>query len=308
MIDPEVPALEPISSRWSGAPMAPANATDSRTGRTGAALRQLARNRMALIGLIVLLVAVLAAIAAPLIAPYSPNKIAVIDALQAPSRAHLMGTDNLGRDLFSRILYGIRMSILIATVSIAVAATVGVTLGLLSGYYGKRVDEVIMRLMDILYAFPDLLLALALIATFGTGLPSLIAAIAIGRIPGFARITRASVLAVRENEYVEAARTIGMGNGRILVRHILPNGIAPIIVMTSVSLALAILVEASLSFLGLGIQPPTPSLGGLLKDSIGFMETAPWMAIFPGITIALIIFALNLLGDGLRDVLDPKLK
>jgi ABC-type dipeptide/oligopeptide/nickel transport system permease subunit len=297
-----------MGSGWPGTPMAPATATDSRNGRFGAGLRQLARNRMALVGLIVLLGAVLAAIAAPLIAPYSPNKIAVIDALQGPSRTHLMGTDNLGRDLFSRILYGIRMSVLIATLSIAIAATAGITLGLLSGYYGKRVDEVIMRAMDILYAFPDLLLALALIATFGTGLWSLIVAIAIGRIPGFARITRASVLAVRENEYVEAARTIGMGNGRILLRHILPNGIAPIIVMTSVSLALAILVEASLSFLGLGIQPPTPSLGGLLKDSIGFMETAPWLAIFPGITIALIIFALNLLGDGLRDVLDPKLK
>jgi ABC-type dipeptide/oligopeptide/nickel transport system permease subunit len=308
MIDPEAPALNPIGSRWSGSPMAPADAGASRTGRAVAGLQRLARNRMALVGLIVLILAVLAALLAPLIAPYPPNQIAVIDALQSPSRAHLMGTDNLGRDLFSRILYGIRMSALIATVSIAVAASIGIILGLVSGYYGKRVDEVIMRLMDIIYAFPDLLLALALIATFGTGLSSLIVAIAIGRIPGFARITRASVLSVRENEYVEAARTIGMGNGRILLRHILPNGMAPIIVMTSVSLALAILVEASLSFLGLGIQPPTPSLGGLLKDSIGFMETAPWLAIFPGITIALVIFALNLLGDGLRDVLDPKLK
>jgi ABC-type dipeptide/oligopeptide/nickel transport system permease subunit len=308
MIDPEVPALEPMSSRWSGSLRAASNADDSRAGRFRSALRKLARNRMALIGLIVLGIAVFLAIAAPVIAPYSPTKIAVIDALQGPSLSHLMGTDNLGRDLFSRVLYGIRMSMLVATVSIAVAAAVGVTLGLLSGYFGKRVDEIIMRLMDIIYAFPDLLLALALVATFGTGLSSLIVAIAIGRVPGFARITRASVLSVRENEYVEAARTIGMGNVRILLRHILPNGLAPIIVMMSASLALAILVEASLSFLGLGIQPPTPSLGGLLKDSLGFMETAPWMAIFPGITIAIIIFALNLLGDGLRDVLDPKLK
>lgn len=308
MIDPEVPALAPRSPQWSGAPISPANGANSRTGRVGSALRQIARNRLALAGLIVLLLAVIIAVLAPLITPYPPNKIAVVDALQGPSRAHLMGTDNLGRDLFSRVFYGIRMSMLIAVVSIAVAAFIGIVLGLISGYYGKRVDEVIMRLMDILYAFPDLLLALALVATFGTGFPSLIVAIAIVRIPGFARITRASVLSVRENEYVEAARTIGMGNGRILIRHILPNGIAPIIVMTSVSLALAILVEASLSFLGLGIQPPTPSLGGLLKDSLGFMETAPWMAVFPGITIALIIFALNLLGDGLRDVLDPKLK
>ncbi|MCO5222800.1 MAG: ABC transporter permease [Thermomicrobiales bacterium] len=308
MTDPNAPALDPMSPRWSGAPMAGAGASPSLTGRIGSGLRQLARNRMALIGLIVLLIAILAAIAAPLIAPYDPKKIAVIDALQGPTRSHVMGTDNLGRDLFSRVLYGIRMSVLVAAVSIAVAGIVGITLGLLAGFYGKRVDEVIMRAMDILYAFPDLLLALALVATFGTGLPSLIVAIAIGRIPGFARITRASVLSVRENEYVEAARTIGMGNGRILIRHILPNGLAPIIVMASASLALAILVEASLSFLGLGIQPPTPSLGGLLKDALGFMETAPWMAIFPGITIALLIFALNMLGDGLRDVLDPKLK
>ncbi|MCA9859224.1 MAG: ABC transporter permease [Thermomicrobiales bacterium] len=308
MTDPNAPALDPMSPRWSGAPMAGAGASPSLTGRIGSGLRQLARNRMALIGLIVLLIAILAAIAAPLIAPYDPKKIAVIDALQGPTRSHVMGTDNLGRDLFSRVLYGIRMSVLVAAVSIAVAGIIGITLGLLAGFYGKRVDEVIMRAMDILYAFPDLLLALALVATFGTGLPSLIVAIAIGRIPGFARITRASVLSVRENEYVEAARTIGMGNGRILIRHILPNGLAPITVMASASLALAILVEASLSFLGLGIQPPTPSLGGLLKDALGFMETAPWMAIFPGITIALLIFALNMLGDGLRDVLDPKLK
>jgi peptide/nickel transport system permease protein len=283
-------------------------ASPSRFHHLTAGLRRLSRNRMALVGLIVLIAAVLIAILAPWITPYDPKKIAVIDALQGPSRQHWMGTDNLGRDLLSRVIYGIRMSMLIAVISISVAGFIGVTLGLISGFYGRRVDDVIMRAMDILYAFPDLLIALALVATFGTGFWSLVVAIAIGRIPGFARITRASVLSIRENEYVEAARTIGSGNSRIVLRHILPNGLAPIIVMTSVSLALAILVEASLSFLGLGIQPPTPSLGGLLKDSLGFMETAPWLAIFPGVTIALIIFALNLLGDGLRDLLDPKLK
>ncbi len=283
-------------------------AGDSRTHRLRGSARRLARNRMALVGLVVLVLATVVALTAPWIAPYDPKKIAVIDALQRPSWRHLMGTDNLGRDLFSRVIYGVRMSMLVAVVSISVAALIGVTLGLISGFYGRRLDDVIMRMMDILYAFPDLLLALALVATFGTGLSSLVVAIAIGRIPGFARITRASVLSVRENEYVEAARTIGAGNARIVLRHILPNGLAPIIVMTSVSLALAILVEASLSFLGLGIQPPTPSLGGLLKDSLGFMEMAPWLAIFPGVVIALIIFSLNLLGDGLRDLLDPKLK
>ena len=293
-----------VSSRFEMAQQA----APSRFHHLTSGLRRLARNRMALIGLIVLIAGVLVAAFAPWIAPYDPKKIAVIDALQGPSRQHWMGTDNLGRDLLSRVIYGIRTSMLIAVISISVAGSIGVTLGLISGFYGRRVDDIIMRAMDILYAFPDLLIALALVATFGTGFWSLVVAIAIGRIPGFARITRASVLSIRENEYVEAARTIGSGNRRIVLRHILPNGLAPIIVMTSVSLALAILVEASLSFLGLGIQPPTPSLGALLKDSLGFMETAPWLAIFPGVTIALIIFALNLLGDGLRDLLDPKLK
>ncbi len=279
-----------------------------RFSRVRAAFKRLRRNRMAFGGLIVLVIAGLAALLAPAIAPYSPKSIAVIDALQGPSSEHLMGTDNLGRDQFSRILYGIRMSAIIALISVSVAGLIGIMLGLISGFFGGKIDEIIMRAMDILYAFPDLLLALALVATFGTGLTGLVIAIAIGRIPGFARITRGTVLSIRENEYVTAARTVGLPDWRIILLHILPNGLAPIIVMLSVSLALAILVEASLSFLGLGIQPPTPSLGGLLKDSLGFMDMAPWMAVFPGLTIALIIFSLNLLGDGLRDVLDPNLR
>ncbi len=308
MTETSVPAPQSPPPTLARTTAAVPSADTFRGHRLRGGLRRLAHNRMASTGAIVLVLAAIVAIVAPWIAPYDPKKIAVIDALQGPSWQHLMGTDNLGRDLFSRVMYGVRMSMLVAVVSISVAALVGVTLGLISGFYGRRLDDIIMRAMDILYAFPDLLLALALIATFGTGFSSLVIAIAIGRIPGFARITRASVLAVRENEYVEAARTIGAGNARIVLRHILPNGLAPIIVMTSVSLALAILVEASLSFLGLGIQPPTPSLGGLLKDSLGFMETAPWLAVFPGVAIALIIFSLNLLGDGLRDLLDPKLK
>jgi len=271
-------------------------------------LRKLARNRFALAGLIILLVAIFVAIFAPVIAPYSTTKISVMDALQGPTFDHPMGTDNLGRDQLSRVMYGVRMSMLVAGTSISAALVIGVLLGLISGYFGRWLDELIMRLMDVLYAFPDLLLALALVATFGTGLRGLIIAIAVGRIPGFARVTRATVLSIRENEYVEAARTVGLRDWQIIWRHILPNGLAPIIVMLSINLALAILVEASLSFLGLGIQPPTPSLGGLLKDALGFMEQAPWMAIFPGLTIALIVFALNLLGDGLRDALDPNLK
>jgi peptide/nickel transport system permease protein len=279
-----------------------------RGGRIWSRLRAIGRNRFALAGLVILLLASFVAIAAPVIAPYSTTKISVMDALKGPTLDHPMGTDNLGRDLLSRVMYGVRMSMLVAVSSISVALLIGVLLGLISGYFGRWLDELIMRLMDVVYAFPDLLLALALVATFGTGLRGLILAITVGRIPGFARVTRATVLSIRENEYIEAARTVGLRDWQIMWRHILPNSLAPIIVMLSINLALAILVEASLSFLGLGIQPPTPSLGGLLKDALGFMEQAPWMAIFPGLTIALIVFALNLLGDGLRDALDPNLK
>ncbi len=301
-----MPLTESTKTTWPG--RLASVGESARLARTRGAFQRLRRNYLATGGLFVLVAAVVVALFAPAIAPHNPKAISVMNALQGPSFEHLMGTDNLGRDLLSRVIYGIRMSIMIAAISIGFAALVGIVLGLISGYFGGKIDEIIMRGMDILYAFPDLLLALALIATFGTGLTGLIVAITIGRVPGFARITRGTVLSLRENEYVEAARTVGMRDWQIIVKHILPNGLAPIIVMMSISLALAILVEASLSFLGLGIQPPTPSLGGLLKDALGFMETAPWMAVFPGLTIALIIFSLNLLGDGLRDVLDPNLK
>jgi peptide/nickel transport system permease protein len=308
MSDAPVPTTEPTLTTRADLLAPRALSAPQSTKRWWRGLRKLARNRFALAGLIILTVAVFVAIFAPLIAPYSTTKISVMDALKGPTLSHPMGTDNLGRDQLSRIMYGVRMSMLVAGTSISAALVIGVLLGLISGYFGRWLDEVIMRLMDVLYAFPDLLLALALVATFGTGLRGLIVAIAVGRIPGFARVTRATVLSLRENEYIEAARTVGLRDWQIMWRHILPNGLAPIIVMLSINLALAILVEASLSFLGLGIQPPTPSLGGLLKDALGFMEQAPWMAIFPGLTIALIVFALNLLGDGLRDALDPNLK
>lgn len=270
--------------------------------------RKIRKNRFALVGLIVIALAIVVALTAPVIAPYDTRAISVRSALKSVTLDHPMGTDNLGRDVLSRVMYGVRMSMLVAGSSIGAAALIGVLLGLISGYFRGWIDEAIMRAMDVLYAFPDLLLALALVATFGTGLYGLIIAIAIGRVPGFARVTRATVLSLRENEYVEAARTVGLTDRQIIARHILPNGMAPIIVMLSINLALAILVEASLSFLGLGIQPPTPSLGGLLKDALGYMDRAPWMAIFPGLTIALIVFALNLLGDGLRDALDPNVR
>lgn len=270
--------------------------------------RRLCRSRLALGGLTLLMLAGAAAVFAPQVAPHDPRAISASTALRGISGHHPMGTDNLGRDIFSRVVYGTRMSLLVAVASISASAVIGVGLGLVSGYFRGWVDEITMRAMDMLYAFPDLLLALSLVATFGTGLKGLTIAIAIGRIPGFARVTRATVLSIRENEYVDAARVVGLRDWRIITRHVLPNGLAPVIVMLSLSLALAILVEASLSFLGLGIQPPTPSLGGLLKDALGFMDRTPWMAIFPGLAIAAIVFSLNVLGDGLRDALDPNLK
>jgi len=280
----------------------------SRPSTRWRAWQALRRNRLALVGSAVILVAIIAAVGATAIAPYDPVQIGARARLLGPRGSHLMGTDNLGRDTFSRVLFGARTSLMIAGLSIGVAGGIGVFLGLVSGYFGRWVDEVIMRLMDIFYAIPELLLALALVATFGTGINSLIVAIAIGRIPGFARITRGAVLAVRSNEYVTAARTVGLRADQIIRRYILPNVLAPITVIASISFALAILIEASLSFLGLGIQPPTPSLGGLLNEAQSYMNDAPWMAIFPGVTIAVIVFAFNVLGDGLRDALDPSLK
>jgi peptide/nickel transport system permease protein len=285
-----------------------ARGKDARGGLWRQSLRQLRKNRLATAGLIMLVIAIIAAIGAPWLVTQSPRAISARDRFSGVSLDHLMGADNLGRDIYSRVIYGIRMSALVAGLSISVATIIGVTLGLIAGYFGGWADEVLMRAMDVIYAFPPLLLALTMVATFGTGLRGIIIAIAVGRIPGFARVTRAAVLSIRESEYLEAARTIGLPDWRIIWRHVLPNALAPIIVMVSISLALAILVEASLSFLGLGIQPPTPSLGGLLKDSLPFTRQAPWMAIFPGLTIAAIVFALNVLGDGLRDALDPNLR
>jgi peptide/nickel transport system permease protein len=280
----------------------------SRGGLWRQSLRQLRRNRLATVGLVMLIIAIIAAIGAPWLVTHSPRAISARDRFAGISLDHVMGADNLGRDIYSRVIYGVRMSALVAGLSISVASVIGVLLGLIAGYFGGWADEILMRGMDIIYAFPPLLLALTMVATFGTGLRGIIIAIAIGRIPGFARVTRAAVLSIRESEYLEAARTVGLPDWRIIWRHVLPNALAPIIVMLSISLALAILIEASLSFLGLGIQPPTPSLGGLLKDSLPFTRQAPWMAIFPGLTIAAIVFALNVLGDGLRDALDPNLR
>lgn len=254
---------------------------------------------------LLILIAVIA-ITATWIAPYGINDIDVPNALQSPSGAHWFGTDELGRDVLSRVLVAIQASMKVAVISVAFAAVVGVTVGLLAGYWGGWLDTVFMRIVDVMFAFPVLLLALAVVAILGPGVTTTILAIGIVYTPIFARVARASTLSVRVEPYVAVSRTMGTGHGYILRRHILPNIAGPLIVQTSLSLAFAILSEAALSFLGLGIQPPQPSLGRMIFDSQGFVTLAWWMAVFPGAAIFVTVLAFNLFGDGLRDVLDPK--
>jgi peptide/nickel transport system permease protein len=264
------------------------------------------RNPVTLLSGIVLALIVAAAVTADWIAPYGVNKTNVPDALQAPSGTHLFGTDELGRDIFSRVLIATQASLEVAVASVAFAFVVGVTIGIVSGYSGGWLDAVLMRVVDVMFAFPVLLLALAIVAVLSPGTTTTILAIGIVYTPIFARVTRASTLGVRVEPFVSVSRTVGTPNVYILGRHILPNIAGPVIVQTSLSLAFAILSEAALSFLGLGIQPPEPSWGRMLFDAQGFVHRAWWMSIFPGAAIFITVLAFNLLGDGLRDALDPK--
>jgi peptide/nickel transport system permease protein len=271
-----------------------------------AAWRLLAGNPVTLVSVAVLALIVLAALLAPLLAPYGVNTTNVPNALQAPSPAHWFGTDELGRDVFSRVLLAARASLLVAVASVAFALVVGVTVGVVAGYAGRLVDTILMRANDVLFAFPVLLLALAIVAILGPGIPTTMLAIGIVYTPIFARVARGSTLSVSVEPFVQASRTMGTGHGYILRRHILPNIAGPVIVQTSLSLAFAILSEAALSFLGLGVQPPQPSWGRMLFDAQNFLGQAWWMSVFPGAAIFLTVLAFNLAGDGLRDVLDPK--
>ena len=267
---------------------------------------RLPTNPVTVISAAVVVVAVVVALGATWLAPYGINDVDVPQALRPPSGAHWFGTDELGRDVLSRVLTGLQASMTVAVVSVVCAALVGTALGVLAGYRGGWLDTVVMRVVDVMFAFPVLLLAMAIVAVLGPGLGTTIAAIGIVYVPIFARVARASTLAVREEPYVAVSRTMGTGTTYILARHVLPNITGPLIVQTSLSLAFAILSEAALSFLGLGIQPPQPSLGRMIFDSQGFVTLAWWMAVFPGAAIVVIVLACNLLGDGLRDVLDPK--
>lgn len=258
--------------------------------------------------MIITAIVVLTALLAPVLAPYDPLKINLPERLQGPSRGHIMGADHLGRDIFSRVVFGALISLEVGVVAVALGSVVGLIAGAAAGYLGKRTDTVIMALMDAIYAFPAILLALVLVAVFRPSLVTVMTAIAIVRIPIFARTVRASVLAEREREYVQAARSLGQREWIILARHILPNILAPLIVVTTTYFATAIVVEASLSFLGLGVPPPAASWGVMLNDGRKFMEASPHVVIFPGAAISLTVLGFNLLGDGLRDVLDPRLK
>ncbi|MCF6389563.1 ABC transporter permease [Mycobacterium sp. MBM] len=268
--------------------------------------RLLAGNPVTMVSALVLLAVLVIALSASWIAPYGVNDVDVPQALRPPSGAHWLGTDELGRDVLSRVLIAVQASMKVAVVSVAFAAVVGVTLGVLAGYRGGWLDTVVMRMVDVMFAFPVLLLALSIVAVLGPGLTTTILAIGSVYVPIFARVARASTLSVRVEPYVAMSRTMGTGSGYILSRHILPNITGPLIVQVSLSLAFAILSEAALSFLGLGLQPPQPSLGRMIFDSQGFVTLAWWMAVFPGLAIFVIVLACNLLGDGLRDVLDPK--
>ena len=267
---------------------------------------RLRTNPVTVLSAAVVAAAVVIAVGAGWLAPYGINDVDVPQALRPPSGAHWFGTDELGRDVLSRVLTGLQASMTVAVVSVACAAVVGTALGVMAGYRGGWLDTVVMRVVDVMFAFPVLLLAMAIVAVLGPGLATTIAAISVVYVPIFARVARASTLAVREEPYVAVSRTLGTGTAYILARHVLPNITGPLIVQTSLSLAFAILSETALSFLGLGIQPPQPSLGRMIFDSQGFVTLAWWMAVFPGAAIVVIVLACNLLGDGLRDVLDPK--
>lgn len=271
-------------------------------------IKEIMRDNIGRIGFFGVLIVLIFGILAPLIAPHNPTEMFSNDLLVNPGGQYIFGTDEFGRDVFSRVVYGARVSIYVGVVSVAIASIVGSLLGLIAGYFGGWLDNTIMRFMDILFAFPSILLALAIVSVLGTELINTIISIGIVMTPVFTRTVRAAVISVKSKEYITSAVSIGIKDGRIIFRHILPNVMAPFIVQMTLSLSSAILVEASLSFLGLGIQPPNPSWGSMLNLSRKYMELAPWTAVFPALAIILTILSFNLLGDSLRDILDPKLK
>ena len=272
------------------------------------AWRTLWGNHFAIAGGVVLLLLIFAAVAAPLVAPYDPNAQNYDHLLEGTSLQHPFGTDNFGRDILSRVIYGGRISLSIGFLGTLLGVAVGLTVGLVSGYYGRWVDSVLMRLLDILLAFPGLLLAIAIVAALGPGNMNVVVAIGVFSVPVFARILRGSILSLNQADFIIAARAVGASNRRIMVIHLLPNAIGSILVIATLRLGTAILTVASLSFLGLGIPPPSSEWGSMLSNGRQFLQSAPHVAVFPGLAILVTVLAFNLLGDGLRDAIDPKLK
>jgi peptide/nickel transport system permease protein len=269
-------------------------------------LRKASRHGLVIAGGAIVLVLAVTAVLGATLAPYDPVAMDFTARFAPPSWAHPFGTDDFGRDLFSRVLHGAAVSFQVAAIAVGLSGAVGVSLGLLAGYLGGWVDELVMRVMDVLFAFPAVLLAITVMAILGRGVENAMIAIAIVYAPIFARVTRGAVISVRDREFVTAARALGTRPLRIMVFHVLPNAAGPILVQTSLSLAFAILAEAALSFFGLGTQPPDPSWGRMLSEGRAYLGQAPWMGIFPGLAIMVAVLGFNLLGDGLRDVLDPR--
>ena len=280
---------------------------DVPAARAGVA-RRLTRQRGAMVGAVILAVLALMAVGAPRLASRDPIRTAPREALQPPGARYLLGTDQFGRDVASRVLHGARLSLTVGLIAVGIAVGLGVPIGLASGFYGGRLDVFAMRVMDVLLAFPGILLALAIVGVLSPGLGNVMIAVGLAAVPTYARLTRASVLSARELLYVEAARAMGGRDRFILVRYILPNVVAPLIVTSTLGLGTAILSAAALSFLGLGSPPPTPEWGRMLSEGRDYLREAWWISTFPGLAIMLTVLAMNLLGDGLRDVLDPRLK
>lgn len=271
-------------------------------------LQRMLRQKTAILGLIIVCLLLLTALLAPLLAPYDPIAQDLPNRLQAPSTAHFLGTDELGRDILSRIIYGSRISIQVGLLAVGISLIFGTFLGAISGYFGGRLDMAIMRVIDIVMAFPYILLAIAITAMLGPGLNNAMIAIGVVGIPIYARVVRGAVLSVKEMEYIEAAKVSGCGSLRIIMKHVLPNCLAPLIVQATLGIGTAILDAAGLSFLGLGAQPPIPEWGIMLNKGKDVMNIAPWVIMFPGIAILFTVLGFNLLGDGLRDALDPRLR
>lgn len=270
-------------------------------------IKNFSKNKLALLGFFILLVIFFMAIFAPYLTPYNYADQNLQETFLSPSARHIMGTDKFGRDIFTRILFGARISLKIGFISMALAAVSGILIGLISGFYGGFLDNVLMRLMDIMLSIPGLVMAIAISASLGGGMKNLIIAVAVAAIPGYAKIVRGQALVFKEKEFVEAARILGASDFNIMFKQILPNCLAPVIVQMTIGVGYAVLSAASLSFIGMGIEPPMPEWGQMLSEGRDFIRDYPYITMFPGISIAITILALNILGDGLRDALDPKL-